>query len=148
MKNDIINAPNGAGHFGYIEGVTTKLYTIPEAPIVLRRGFHKVRSGHKAIGFGVQHIWGGHSLDLIKWNYPTIHDVPRYCEAILKHNTRVYQNSKVLEHSRLIAIRTYHGQVVVEYQDEDDVWSIVTAYKTRKTSGVQVTRVISKVGAQ
>lgn len=145
LKNTIINAPNGAGHFGYVEGVTTKRYSIPEAPIVLRHGFHKERHG-KGTGFGVQHIWAGHSADLVKWGYPTIADVPRYCEAIVKHGMPVYPSLRTPDHSRLIAIRSYHGQVVIEYQAEEDVWSIITAYKTRKPGGVQVTRIVSAPG--
>ncbi|MEO1108739.1 MAG: hypothetical protein AAFX90_12525 [Pseudomonadota bacterium] len=145
MKNNIINAPNGAGFFGYIEGVTTKRYTIPEAPIVLRHGFHKERHG-KGTGFGAKHIWAGHSADLIRWGYPTLAHVSQYCEAILKHGVPVYPNQKTPGHSRLVAIRTYHGQVVVEYQAGQNVWSIVTAYKTRKPGGVQVTRIISAPG--
>lgn len=142
MKNNIIYTSTGAQNFGYIEGVITNRYAIPEAPIILRHGFHKERKG-KGSGFGAKHIWAGHSSDLIKWGYPTIDDVPRYCEAILKHGIPVYPNVKGSDYSRLIAIRTYHGRVVVEYQPTEDVWSIVTAYKTQKVGGVQVTRIIS-----
>lgn len=110
------------------------------APIHLKEGKH---FGPNA-GFGVQHIWAEHSIEIMAAGFMGLADVPAYVQRILNTPTLLYFEDRPGPRTRVNAVRIVTGTVILEYVQTKvgnvftPYWSVVTAYSDTRTKGVVV----------
>lgn len=145
VNTKVIN-PTTQGHsFGTIPVLTlarknqSPIITLA-APIHLKEGKH---FGPNA-GFGVQHIWAEHRIEIMASGFMGIADVPAYVERILNTPTLLYFEDRPGSKTRVNAVRIVTGTVILEYVQTKvcnvltPYWSVVTAYSDTRTKGVVV----------
>lgn len=124
------------GDFGVVPELKLRGQVFLECAINLEVGKHWGPHG----GFGVRHIWAEHRLDMEKAGFAHESDVSAYVASIIGSGTRLFYEGASWRSTRLMAIRSTKGTVVLEYRDRrtGPIWSVVTAFPGTKTHGALV----------
>lgn len=132
----LVNPQTGDFFFGYIPDMPK--HDIREGGIILRYGEHK--GANK--GFGVAHIWAEHKTELSRMGFDTEEKVPDFINKIIVPETPIYCEFNDLRgNHRLAVLRTIYGLVILEPrwdQDNNRIYSVVTAYTKKSAHGVQI----------
>lgn len=126
---------SGELSYAYVTAYTSRNIEIPGGYVFLRAGKH-LGFGK---GFGVNHIWAGHSHELPGWDCKTIHHVPAFVAAILTNGAQVLcEGFETHDGYRLTIVRGARGCVILSPQLDTygvNFYSVVTAYKTHRGRG-------------
>lgn len=150
VNTKVINPTTQDHSFGTVPALTlarknqSPIITLA-APINLKEGKHY---GPNA-GFGVQHIWAEHHLEIVAAGFASVADVPAYVQRIFNTPTNLYFEDRPpkkgrIQKTRVNAVRIVTGTVILEYVQEQvnnvltPHWSVVTAYSDTRTAGVLV----------
>lgn len=119
--------------YGYIQEYRSRNLLLPCGEIYLRVGKHYGFSR----GFGVNHIWVGHSHELPKWGCRTIAEVPAYIASVITPGAQVLcEFHDTREGYRLTIVRGSRGCVILSPQldtEGKNYYSVVTAYKVHRS---------------
>jgi hypothetical protein len=135
MSNVLLPHPtNGTLHYGRILAVTSRGVFIPGGPVVLKVGKHRDPGG-----FGAEHIWGKHAVELVKIGYAVPEDVPKYVAEIVRPGSPVHCEFDTLRDTRVTVVRTTHGVAVLRYEDiAGGRYSVITAFAQRNAHGTRI----------
>ena len=137
MSSRQIFNPLGNGVvFAVIPRLTLDRVEFQEANVVLPEGKHIGPNK----GFGAAHIWAEHQREMAAVGLQSFGEVPLFVLPMLKHGTPLHFEGASWRATRLLAVRTAAGTVVLEHRQQrgGDVWSIVTAFSGTKTHGTRV----------
>lgn len=150
-RNTLIRHPtNGTNIFGKFPEIKTKgnrAAYFPEGDIFLKHGEHRTIQKREGRGFGIQHIWAKHELELIALGYPAENDVSRYVANILQSGTPIHSEfDNAGGTHRTQVIRNQNHVVILDQRTSRidgfeifDHYSVVTAFPMhRKVKGSRI----------
>ena len=145
VNTKVLNPATQDHSFGMVPVLTLarknqSTITTLAAPINLKKGKHLGPNR----GFGVQHIWEEHNVEIVAAGFAGMADVPAYVQRILNTPTLLYFEDRPGSNTRVNAVRIVTGTVILEYVQTKvgniltPYWSVVTAYSDTRTKGVVV----------
>ena len=110
-----------------------------EGVIVLKRGKH---TGHNR-GFGAEHIWEQHQVELKAMGFHSKNDVPRFVSNIFQSGSHIHcEFNDPGGNHRITVIKNREGQLAIlekRYTSTNSVYySVVTAYTKGKAHGTRI----------
>ena len=132
----ILNPMTGDTAFGHVDALRLAGLDYETAPILLFTGRHI--GPHR--GFGARHIWSEHAVEMARFGFCAMDEVPAYVAKIVRTGTPLYFEGASFRTTRLLAVRSTEGTTILEYLDQraGPVWSVVTAFSGTKTHGTRV----------
>jgi hypothetical protein len=136
MSYKFLTHPQGGVCFGNVHEMKSRGLIIPAGEIRLAPGKHNGPNR----GWGADHIWAEHALEMGNKGFLTYDDVPAYVATIIQPKTRLYFEGGHIREIRLMAVRAANGIAVLEFRDQrgGPIWSVVTAYSGTKMHGTLV----------
>jgi len=142
-KNNLILNPATSDYvFGRMPPIKYKgKIHYQEGLIYLRHGEHRVPNK----GFGVQHIWAEHEVELKMMGYEGIDSVAQYVSDIIVYQGPVYCNFQTKRSKiRMSVIKSDKGLAIIEHKidgNNNPYYSVVTAFDKKTAQGTMVGRV-------
>ncbi|MBL8575496.1 MAG: hypothetical protein JNM13_17600 [Hyphomicrobiaceae bacterium] len=135
-KTNCIPHPSGRSHFGEIPEMATRGVVIPAGLIYLLRGTHLGPNK----GFGAQHIWIEHELEMARLGFGRFEDVPQFVARIIQVGSPVFFEGGFNRTTKIAVVRARSGTAILQsvHRREGHIWSIVTAFAGTKTHGTKV----------
>ena len=126
---------SGELSFAYVAEYKSRNLSVTGGEVFLRIGKH-LGFGK---GFGVNHIWEGHSHELPAWGCKSIDEVPAFVAAILTQGAQVLcEGYQTRDGYRLTIVRGARGCAILSPQldkEGENFYSVVTAYKSNRNRG-------------
>lgn len=129
--------------FGHVEGRTIKGIIIPSGPIYLKEGKHFGPNR----GFGVEHIWAEHRVEMAALGYETKNDVANYVADIVRPGSSIYcEFDNIRAGLKLTVIRTVIGTAILQHQEKGDShYSVLTAFSRKTANGTLIGSIRAKI---
>jgi len=126
---------SGELSYGYVAAYQSRNLSVIGGEVFLRIGKH-LGFGK---GFGVNHIWEGHSHELPAWGCKSIDEVPAFVAAILTQGAQVLcEGYQTRDGYRVTIVRGARGCAILSPQldkEGGNFYSVVTAYKSHRNRG-------------
>ncbi len=125
----LLNPLTDSKDFGFLRCPQNRDYL----PIYLFLGFHNAA----AHGFGLKHIWHGHSGHLIAHDCLEMCQVGSFLGVMFQSDPQVFYEGNFQEIGRVTVVHKQYGTVVLEVRRKygRPCWSIITAHEGTATGG-------------
>jgi hypothetical protein len=138
-KNTFITNPKTNNFiFGKIPEIKLPKGYFPAGDIMLLHGRHMGINK----GFGVAHIWAGHSHELQKIGYANIDEVARYISDIIVTGAGLFSEFEDIRGNHKVAvIQGVIGTAILEQRinyDSQNFYSVITAFPKGKPRGTRI----------
>jgi len=137
MSNQFLTHPEHGGiRFGDVPEMKSRGFVLLGGEIRLQMGRHI--GPHR--GWGANHIWAEHQLEMERKGFLSYEDVPAYVASIVREGTPLVFDGQTFGHIKLMAVRATAGMAVLGLRErrEGPIWTVITAYDSNKPHGTRV----------